>query len=60
MIIDLKVLDNIIYNDNPEYIKISFDEHIKISFDEFFSNWRKYMFFCRKIWRNIKYVFLYE
>ena len=34
MVVDLKVLDSIVYDDDPEHIKISFGE-------SFFSSWRK-------------------
>ena len=51
MVVDLKVLDSIVYDDDPEHIKISFGK-------SFFSSWRKY-FFCRKIWQKIKFVLLY-
>ena len=34
MVVDLKVLDRIVDNDDPEHIKISFGE-------SFFSSWRK-------------------
>ena len=53
MVVDLKVLVSSVYDDDPEHIKISFGE-------SFFSSWRKYFFFWRKIWRKIKYVLLYE
>ena len=53
MVVDLKVLDSIVYDDDPEHIKISFGE-------SFFSSWRKLIIVWRKIWRKIKYVLLYE
>ena len=34
LVVDLKVLDSIVYDDDPEHIKISFGE-------SFFSSWRK-------------------
>ena len=34
MVVDLKVLDSIVYDDDPEHIKISFGESV-------FSSWRK-------------------
>ena len=34
MVVDLKVLDSIVYDDDPEHINISFGE-------SFFSSWRK-------------------
>ena len=34
MVVDLKVLDSIVYDDDPEHIKIYFGE-------SFFSSWRK-------------------
>ena len=37
MVVDLKVLDSIVYDDDPEHIKISFGK-------SFFSSWRKYFF----------------
>ena len=37
MVVDLKVLDSIVYDDDPEHIKISFGE-------SFFSSWRKYIY----------------
>ena len=37
MVVDLKVLDRIVDDDDPEHIKISFGE-------SFFSSWRKFFF----------------
>ena len=42
MVVDLKVLDSIVYDDYPEHIKISFGE-------SFFSSWRKYSFSAKDL-----------
>ena len=50
MVVDLKVLDRIVDDDDPEHIKISFGE-------SFFSSWRKYVFW-RKIWLKMFFLLL--
>ena len=42
MVVDLKVLDRIVDDDDPEHIKISFGE-------SFFSSWRKYFFLAKDL-----------
>ena len=42
VVVDLKVLDSIVYDDDPEHIKISFDESV-------FSSWRMYFFSAKDL-----------
>ena len=49
MVVDLKVLDSIVHDDDPEHIKISFGE-------SFFSSWRKYSF-CERSGERLNMYF---
>ena len=51
MVVDLKVLDSILYDDDPEHIKISFGE-------SFFSSWRKYFFWAKDLAKDEIYTFV--